>query len=182
MEIDVNKKYGKYDSTLLHKVVCDNHVNFENVKFLVSNGADVNAKTSNGLTPLHEALLGGRGEVIKVVKCLVTIGADVNAKTNNNGYTPFHCATLHNGDIKIVKFLASKGADVYAKNNYGRTLLHDAALNNGIKIEVAKYFVTKGIDVNAKDDEGNTPLDLAKEKEHTAMVEYLSGIGGKSGK
>jgi len=63
--------------------------NIESVRFLVSKGADVNAKAPNGDTPLHRAAY--ENENIEVVIFLVTQGADVHAK-NDNGKTPFGIA------------------------------------------------------------------------------------------
>jgi len=66
--------------------------NVDVVKHLVSQGADVNAKSgSSGNTPLHwSALVNPNPEVLKY---LVTVrGVDVNAK-NNQGQTPLDVAS-----------------------------------------------------------------------------------------
>ena len=55
------------------------------VKFLVFEGADVNAKNKNDETPLHKAADGGSDSAI--YKFLVSEGADENAK-NKAGKTP----------------------------------------------------------------------------------------------
>ena len=56
----------------------------ETVNALVAAGADVNAKSDTGWTPLHMAARDGYSEF---VSALVAAGADVNA-VNNNGETP----------------------------------------------------------------------------------------------
>jgi ankyrin repeat protein len=53
---------------------------------LLANHADVNAKSSDGWTPLYEAAMGGHRDVAEL---LLTNRADVNAK-NNRGETPLH--------------------------------------------------------------------------------------------
>jgi hypothetical protein len=59
------------------------------VEFLLSNGADVQARTAiGGRTPLHEAALYGR---LEIAKALLEHGADVNAK-NPRGETPLFYA------------------------------------------------------------------------------------------
>jgi len=55
------------------------------VKYLVSQGADVHAKTNMGYTPLHVV------RYVDTAKYLVSQGADVNAKMGN-GKTPLDVA------------------------------------------------------------------------------------------
>ena len=62
--------------------------NIEAVKQHLTAGADVNAKTENEWTPLHEAARSGRKEIAEL---LIDKGADVNAK-NRGGQTPFDLA------------------------------------------------------------------------------------------
>ena len=69
-------------ATPLHWAAFKNEV--EEVKRLIANGADVNAKAEDGITPLHCAAEENAAEVAKV---LIEFGAAVNAK-NNDGYTP----------------------------------------------------------------------------------------------
>jgi len=54
------------------------------VKYLVSQGADVNARNKAGSTPLHKAMLGGK---IPIVEFLLENKAEWVA--NDSGYTPF---------------------------------------------------------------------------------------------
>jgi hypothetical protein len=85
---------------------------------LISNGAKVNAKSNDGLTPLHVAVYHGK---IEIINLLVSKGADIDAR-DNNGFTPLHMA-VGRGNIEIAKILVGKGSNVYAKGNQGHTLL-----------------------------------------------------------
>ena len=67
------------------------------------------------------------------------------------------------------------GADI---RQFSDTPLHRAASDG--EIDVAEHFLSYGANVNVKDGYGMTPLDIAKDKGHTAMVEYLESIGAKS--
>ena len=53
-------------------------------------GADIEAKTNAGLTPLHYAARANENP--DVVQALVDAGADIEAKTENDGLAPLHHA------------------------------------------------------------------------------------------
>ena len=61
----------------------------EIVKWLKEQGADINAKTADGYTPMHSAASEGNLEVVKWLK---EQGANINAKSSK-GETPLKYAT-----------------------------------------------------------------------------------------
>ena len=67
-----------------------NDGNIEAVKKHLAAGADVNAKSNTGRTPLHWAAARGHKEVAEL---LIAEGADVNAK-GDDGNTPLGTAIL----------------------------------------------------------------------------------------
>jgi ankyrin repeat protein len=96
----------------------------EEVKRLVTNGANVNAANKYGTTPLHVAADSGQAAIVEF---LVANGANVNA-ANKCGNIPLHWAAGH-GRAAIVEYLVNQGADVSAVNKVGSTALHVAAMN-----------------------------------------------------
>lgn len=76
------------NSELIESVI-NNDV--ENVKSLLQNKPDINAKDNHGCTPLHNTCEHGDVEIIKL---LIEHGADVNAK-NNEGLTPLEYYRRH---------------------------------------------------------------------------------------
>lgn len=94
------------------------------LKKLISDGADVNAKNEYGNTALIYAACCGHNDCLSA---LIVAGADVNAK-NDDGNTALTLAA-GNGHKDCVAALIAAGADVNAKNNNGWTALILAAWN-----------------------------------------------------
>jgi hypothetical protein len=109
-------------------------------------GADVNARSLYGSTPLHYAAYKGN---LSIVELLVRRGADPNSR-NMYGSTPLHEASS-NGHVGVVRLLLDKGADPSAMDSDGRTAL-DLAHESG-RVEVAELiekFVSPSIlDINS---------------------------------
>lgn len=97
----VNKTETNGWTPLHHAAAAGRH---ETVVFLLSAGAEVNARSNKGGTPLHAAVSRGKE---KVVKLLVKKGAQVNIK-DKYGNTPFKIAR-GNRDKGITRFLKRHG-------------------------------------------------------------------------
>jgi len=179
---DIKKVDEKHGTTLLYKAATE--ASLAVVKFLIAQGADVNAPDKYNSTPLHGAAGRYRGssiENLNIIKFLVFEGANANAKTLS-GVNPLWGAVWA-GNTEIVKFLVSHGADVNVKGTKkdilegGDTLLHRSARYNK-HADIVKYLVAHGAKVNAKNDNGDTPLQVAKtsNKAVSAITEYLTPL------
>lgn len=92
------------------------------VKFLVKNGADLNAgRKSDGVTPL---ILAAKMGEYQIVNTLIGVGAKLDANDMSQN-TALIIAAKENQDI-IVKRLLSMGANVNAKDGEGMTALKHA--------------------------------------------------------
>ncbi len=93
---------------------------FEVVKWLTDQGADVNQAATNPsqVAPIHAAVAANH---LELVKWLIDKGADVNL-TQTQGVTPLHSAA-HRGNLAIVEALVEAGADIAAKMDSGETAL-----------------------------------------------------------
>jgi ankyrin repeat protein/uncharacterized GH25 family protein len=110
-------------TTPLHEAAKNGDIN--QVKSLLANKADVNAKGIMGRTPLHEAARGGYTDVVEL---LLTNKADARAK-DRMGNTALHEAAI-GGNAEIATLLLAHGADVNALNDKGETSLGAALFNH----------------------------------------------------
>lgn len=96
----------------------------ETIKFLLDNGADINATTSYSGEKALNLSARAREDTLKTnaenIRVLIENGADINF-CDNNGYTPLIVAILtHLNDLDV---LLSLGADVNMKTENGKSPL-----------------------------------------------------------
>ncbi|MDR3296043.1 MAG: ankyrin repeat domain-containing protein [Clostridiales Family XIII bacterium] len=110
-EINANNGYSK--QTALHMY----DVPDELVRWLAEQGADMNARSRYGDTPLHQQAIWHCGNIA----LLLELGADLEAR-NHTDDTPLHLAAGFSRAHQVQALLAH-GADVHAENDGGRTPL-----------------------------------------------------------
>ncbi|KYQ93926.1 hypothetical protein DLAC_04923 [Tieghemostelium lacteum] len=110
---------------------------------------DINAKDSNGDTPLHWAARNGHDDVIKV---LVKYKADVNI-LNNSKETPLHKAAWKN-NLEAVRALVIDGrANVAILNKDGSTALQLAREVEVRKLLVPREDTSKDTEIDPEDSD-----------------------------
>ena len=102
---DVNYRRPSDGATALHLIAQNGRAPIGG--YLISGGADVNAKDNSGSSPLHWAAENGH---IAVAKSLIDKGADVNAQ-RGDGATPLVLA-ISKGNAKMVEYLKRSGGKV----------------------------------------------------------------------
>ena len=144
------------------------------VKFLIKNGADVEARYCYmDYTILHEAVRHGYDEVVSI---LIEHGSNPNIKADE-GWSPLHVAE----NETVADILISSGADVNARSDYGQTPLHHAAsgyCSECNPVKICKTLLAYGADVNVRDENGDTPLKLALDHGLLKVAEFLKQYGG----
>jgi ankyrin repeat protein len=150
------ERYGS--RTLLH--TASGAGNLRAVEFLLRLGADPNAPTGGGHTPLYcvgNECKASDGE--KVVHALVQAGAKVDAHDGVKHCTALHMAARR-GNVNVARALLECDADIEARDTLGDTPLRRSVNCN--KPEVAALLLSWGADSRSKGSKGLTPLLAAR--------------------
>lgn len=173
--------------------------NIPAIKTLLSIGSNVNAKDSQGNTPLKMAFNNNRQEAIKylidngadinildqydrpillaaidqrntkVAEMLINAGANINIADIHNN-TPLSLA-VEKGNIELIKTLIAKGADVNKKDNFNQSLLSKALFKGNI--DVVRLLLENGVDVNERNEKNETYIFYALSKNRTEILKLL---------
>lgn len=147
----------EYKYTPLHLAIrSDSEDSLKLVKFLVEKGADVNAVTKSGYTPL---IYAGRNWTsgLEIIKYLAGKKADVNAAANDGYNVGMSCAVLL--DLDCYKFLDKNGFNFNSRDEEGMTPL--------------LYFVSI-VTCKSRDEIFYYSRIMEKEKEIAAIIKFLS--------
>ncbi|CAH0394295.1 unnamed protein product [Bemisia tabaci] len=140
---DINVRTGEERLTLLHQAIINEDAKI--ATFLLEQGANMDAKTMDNVTPLQLAI---KHKVGAVVEALCKRGADMSVKDENNN-CPLWVA-LDSGEEDIASTLVRYGVDTdcwdEGPEGCWQTLLHRAIDEN--KEGIAKFLIQSGCDLN----------------------------------
>jgi ankyrin repeat protein len=157
----------KYDETpLMHAAV---FAELGIVKLLLDAGADVNAASREGATPLMRA--AGNYEKSKL---LIERGAKIDARSNL-GRTALLIAAAYPGNLPTVRLLLERGSNVDDKDQVGETCLTSAAKRGDA--EMVKFLLEKGADLNAVSFLGRAAVAWAAEEGNLETLKLLLDAG-----
>lgn len=164
----INKSDYDSNSKLPNQPYIKNRLSL--AKLLIENGANVNATTRYGVSPLHKV------EIKEIAVLLIDSGAKVDAREYfNEKLTPLFEATQKYRKQGIAEVLINHGANVNQETPDGITPLMRAAAEGNQ--EVAKLLIDRGADVNHKDKDSLTALELAFQSKNNAIVQLLIDKG-----
>ena len=124
---------------------------------LISKGANILAKSRQGLNVMHMAAQGDNPNIIVYFKDRY----DINIySVDNNGNTPLHWA-CYTCSENAVNFLLSYMDEINMQDKQGQTPLHIAIFTERVKI--IKKLLHKGANIMIRDKKGKTAVDLAIE-------------------
>jgi ankyrin repeat protein len=124
------------------------------LKLFVMNNSNINQKSENGNTSLHEAIYCNNYDIIKM---LIKKKADVNAQ-NNKLETPLHIASLL-GFSEIIYLLLENKPNLKLRTSNNENALHYACYDC-YDMMVLTMLVESGIDIHLKNKDGYTPFHI----------------------
>src|SRR5579883_40908 len=156
----------RYGATALHSVMYDTGANrMAIIRMLVEHGADVNARTNDGHTPLVLA------KSMDAVTYLVEHGADVNVLQ----YTYCFGNSWTNEKLNYLIARGAKTDVARVEDNDSVPLLIIAVANDDIA--AVDTMLARHSDVNARSQHGATPLSTACAVGDTMLIRLLLDHG-----
>ncbi|MBU4268371.1 MAG: ankyrin repeat domain-containing protein [Acidobacteria bacterium] len=144
---------------------------FDQARFLIEHGANINMADKKGITALHEAALQRN---VKLMELLLQKGAEVNARSQF-GQTPLHLSRFYKEGAVL---LLRHKADPSITNNRGENVLHDLVMSTTPSyLELLSLFIRHGTPLDQKNSSGRTPLSLAYGFHNTKAMELLLKAG-----
>ncbi|MFT4313966.1 MAG: ankyrin repeat domain-containing protein [Wolbachia pipientis] len=164
----------------------------EIVEFLVDQGANINAKANgDNKKPIHAAAKAGHKDIVEF---FLSKGIGVD-DADNDKWTSLHYAAAYD-HLELSKFLLAQVDSIEAKNKDNKTpldlahernhmamvnFLAEAKLDKDLiaaaasgSLQTVKNLIEQGAKIEAKNKDNKTPLDLARERNHMEMVNFLA--------
>lgn len=168
---DVNETSSTFDNnSLLHSAALLNKLKL--VKLLLEKGANPNVKNNDDKTPLQLAKEEHNAEIVDYLEVDYPISVILdNEKVLRYFFVGKQDISKQLENLKgeeDKKKALSELRDIFTKN------IHLAVIANNL--DVVKTFIKLSVNPNIKNDENKTPLQLAKEKNNTEIVDYLQSI------
>lgn len=146
----------------------------EGTKLFIDQGANVNARNTNGETALTEASLHGS---LEVVNLLLLHGARIDVATDGEHWTPLLQA-VRNDRREVVRSLLQHGADKHIKRKGGLDAVAEASCRG--HHEIARMLIENGSRLESLNHHGRTPLLEASRRNDGEWTEWLLRRGAKT--
>ena len=159
---DVNYVAPYLEFTPAHKAV--RHQSLNSLKCLANHGANMNALSSRGESPLFLAIWSRQLDTVRylIEECRVA--------TNNLQNSPIHqiAESIYDDNGVFEYLIHEAGANVNASSSRGETDLHYLCQGDIPRLDMIRSMLDAGADFMARDNFGNTPLITLAEIDRTS--------------
>ncbi|XP_042897685.1 uncharacterized protein [Parasteatoda tepidariorum] len=131
--------------------------NLDEIRKLLSRGADINVVNEDGRTVLHEAVMNAYCN-LGVVKLVLENEPALINRCDKLKKTALHMAMMFESYEAVVLELINRGADLNAEDLFKETPLHIAA---NFRHDLYKVLLDRGALIDARNCYGRTPLHCA---------------------
>ena len=162
---NVNSATIGHHETPLYIAVQQQHAHI--ARYLIEHGATVDAATRQGWTPLFDAAASD----VELTRLILDRGHDINHKTRK-GRTPILHALGRNLDC--FRLLIDRNANLDIVYDTTRSTLLHYAMRVHDSTQYTELLLEAGVDTTIKDTFGNTPLDEARKRHISEIVDLLT--------
>ncbi|CAD2219975.1 ankyrin/TPRprotein [Angomonas deanei] len=141
------------------------------IRFLCSNGADVNLENCDGNPPVIIAI---RCRQMGSLQELISAGADLQWRSSSGASVSHYAAS--EGNLQFLDLLVQHGAPTSFEKCKAGSLLHWACHSSSVEC-VGTILYKYKVDVNAEDEHGGTPLLTAIFMKAKELAEFLLDNG-----
>ena len=170
-----------YKYTPLHVACITSRSESACLEKLIHAGADTEALSLNGATPL---MLAASTDNLVALEVLISAGVSVETQRPGSGTALCHAIEFNNH--KTIKFLLKHRASLLTFSDQAQSVLHIAAqYGNQRTLRILALARIKGLRIDHRDTKGLTPLDYAnKHKDqsptwHATFADLLASIDPK---
>lgn len=152
---------------------------FQQVRFHIDQGSNVNSRDNNGKTPLILcAYIDDEKWSVGLARLLIEHGARIS-KCDKYGYNSLHHACINQKPQLIDIYMSALDCDVHSKCKKGNTSLHYAAsLGNSLIIRsLAQLAIKYKLSLDPQNKSGCTPLHQAFKANHLDCGDLLMQLG-----
>ena len=143
--------------------------NEETIRYLVANGADVNARSPVGWDAYSEAYASYK-EKMDIFSLIQELG---HSAARYGG--PAFCRAVSEKNWEMVKFFIANGVDVNCCDDDGDTPICVAVMSG--KLKMCQYLIEHGADLKkAAKKNGMSMYNMALELGNTKLAEYLKSL------
>lgn len=156
---------GAYRSTALNEAISRGFLDL--AELLIQHGADVNRTDARGRTPLQTAV---EERNANLARHLIELGAEVE----ESGGWLLHIAVGDNS-ADLVRLLLEAGVGTELRREPDQETPLMRAADRGYE-NIVRLLVGAGADLAAENADGRTALDMARDRGHAAVVDYLESL------